>query len=141
MWLQRRKKVRHHSFPRFATPICLNVAIIQVANYNLASNSHINTSLHEINIFVSLKPFGVVVMSKTVYIESTAQFSSLISSSSIVVADCKYAPPCHHSRSASYQRRQADRMTFQSTQTGVDHVKLSPRSTSSCRRSYQDRTK
>jgi hypothetical protein len=80
------------SFPRLATPDLLNVAITQVANYNLASNSHINTSLHEINTFVSLKPFGVVVMSKTVNIESTAQFSSLISSSSIVVADCKYAP-------------------------------------------------
>jgi hypothetical protein len=141
MWLQRKEKIRHHSFPRFAAPICLNVAIAQVTNYNLASNSYVNTSLHEINTSISLKPFGIVIMSKTVYIESAAQFSSLISSSSIVVADCKYAPPCHHSRSASYQRRQADRMTFQSTQTGVDHVKLSPRSTSSCRRSFQDRTK
>lgn len=37
-------------------------------------------------------------MSKTVHITSTAQLSSLISSSTIVVADCKFdAPPPHHS--------------------------------------------
>jgi hypothetical protein len=72
----------------------INVAITQVTNYNLASNSYVKTSpsTKQISRF-PLKPFGVAVMSKTVYIESTAQFSSLISSSSIVVADCKYAPP------------------------------------------------
>jgi hypothetical protein len=35
----------------------------------------------------------VATMSKTVHIESTAQFSSLIASSKIVVADCRQRPP------------------------------------------------